>query len=85
MIQIYSYKAIISINSLLSRAVEADVFVHIPSVILILKFLMCILVQEVERNTLIKDTMRGDCVPQLVQSWHDIMVIIFNIINYVIN
>lgn len=29
--------------------------------------------RELERNTLIKDAMRDDCVPKLVESWHSVM------------
>ena len=30
--------------------------------------------EEAERNTAIKDTMREQCVPQMVDSWYQIMV-----------
>ena len=35
---------------------------------------VCIYVQENARNTVIKDTMREEIVPQLVETWYHIMV-----------
>ena len=36
------------------------------------------LLQEAQRNTLLKDTMRETCVGDLVNSWYEILVSILN-------
>ena len=41
---------------------------------LLSSLLSCYIVQENQRNTLIKDTMREQCVVALAESWYQIMV-----------